>query len=300
LSKLEFKEINIDLSDNLRDYLSYNKSDLSDYTVGFIMMWKDPINLSYAVLDDVLIVKGKFFSGRERFYMPSGKGNLKNAILSIKEYCDENNIPMEFNSISPLYFDALKEIIDFEYVESRDYSDYVYAASDLSELSGRKYHQKRNHISKFKKKYDYDFKIITADNIKKVQAFYDDFKKIVNAESISEKIERNAAQIALDNIQKIGLIGAFIEVDEKVVAFTVGEIKADCLYVHVEKANREYEGSYATINNEFVKYCAQKYGVKWVNREDDSGDEGLRKAKLSYNPHHLALKGKAVSVKLKV
>lgn len=300
MSKLKFKEIKYNLSDELRDYLSYNKSDLCDYTVGFVMMWKEAINLSYAICDDMLIIKGKFFSGRERFYMPCGKGNLKDAVLCIKEYCDENNIPMEFNSISPLYFDELKDFIDFEYIESRDYSDYVYTAEDLSLLSGRKYHQKRNHISKFKKKYDYKFEIITPKNLQKVQAFYKEFVSSVEAQSISEKIERKAAEIALDNIFDLGMIGAFLEVDEKVVAFTIGEVKHDCLYVHVEKANREYDGSYTTINNEFVKYCAQYYGINWVNREDDSGDEGLRKAKLSYNPHHLALKGKAVNVKLKV
>ena len=61
--------------------------------------------------------------------------------------------------------------------------------------------------------------------------------------------------------------------------------------MHVEKANREFEGSYAVINNEFVKYCKEKYNIRWVNREDDSGDLGLRQAKLSYKPDHLALKG---------
>lgn len=300
MSKLEFKDITVNDVNLIREYLSFNKCDCSDYTLGFVMMWKKPLNLTYAIVDSMLVIKGKFFSGRERFYMPSGRGNLESAILAIKEYCKEREIPAEFVSIPASDTELFKEFMNFEYIESRDYSDYVYLSEDLAHLSGRKYHQKRNHISKFKKKYTYSYNIITPDNLNKVKNFYDEF--IINnpAENASEKIERESAYFALENIEKFGLYGAFLEVDEKVVAFTVGEVKGDCLYVHVEKANREYDGSYTTINNEFVKDCLEKYGIKWVNREDDSGDEGLRKAKLSYNPHHLALKGRLTNVSFKM
>lgn len=292
MSTLEFNEISIDNVDLIREYLSYDDCGCSDYTVGFVMMWKKTLNLTYALSNGMLIIKGSFFSGRERFYMPCGNGDFEKAIDAIKGYCEQHNIPVEFVSIAPSHFDRLKGCIKFEYAESRDYFDYVYSAEDLALLKGRKYHQKRNHISKFKKSYSYSYNLITPENLQRVKDFYDEFIKNNPAESASEKIERESAYYALDNIEKLGMIGAFLEVDEKVVAFTIGEVKGDCLYVHVEKADREFDGSYTTINNEFVIDCVDKFAIKWVNREDDSGDEGLRKAKLSYNPDHFAEKGR--------
>ena len=192
------------------------------------------------------------------------------------------------------------QFLEFDYTESRDYSDYVYRAEDLATLAGRRYHQKRNHISKFKKNYSYSYTRIDEQNINKVISFFEEFSNSVETESFSEEIERERCWYLLENMKKFDLFGAFLEVDGKVVAFTLGEIKDDCLYVHVEKANRVFDGSYAVINNEFAKDCLENHGIQWINREDDSGDEGLRKAKMSYNPDHLALKGKLSNLKIKV
>ena len=237
-------------------------------------------------------MKGVFSGGKTRFYMPCGNGSLENAVCKIKEYCENQGIEPAFVSVSPKHFEMLKTFFNAEYIESRDYSDYVYSAEALSNLSGRAYHQKRNHISRFKKLYpNYNFSIIDKQNVDKVKKFYSAFIKSVPSENNSQIIERECANVAINFIDEIGLIGAFIEIDDKVIAFTVGDIKGDTLYVHVEKADRNFEGSYAVINNEFVKYCREKYDIQWVNREDDSGDLGLRQAKLSYKPDHFAIKG---------
>ena len=300
LSSLEFKEIRQDDAEVISKYLSFEKSGCSDYTLGFVMMWKKPLNLCYAVSNDMMIIKGSFRKGVERFYMPCGGGDFKAATLDLLEYCKENDIEPTFTSISPANFERFNEILEFDYTESRDYSDYVYRAEDLANLSGRKYHQKRNHISKFKKKYTYSYNRIDEQNIEKVVSFFKEFSNSVETESFSEEIERERCWYLLENMKKFYLFGAFLEVDGKAIAFTLGEIKDNCLYVHVEKADRNFDGSYATINNEFSKDCFKNYGVEWINREDDSGDEGLRKAKMSYNPDHLALKGKLSNIRTKL
>ena len=300
MSTLNFKEVRQDDAEIVKKYLSFEKNGCSDYTTGFVMMWKKPLNLCYAISNDMMIIKGSFHKGAERFYMPCGGGDFKAAVMDIFEYCEQKGIEPSFTSIAPLNFEKFSEFLEFDYTESRDYSDYVYRAEDLATLAGRKYHQKRNHISKFKKNYSYSYTRIDEQNINKVISFFEEFSNSVETESFSEGIERERCWYLLENMKKFDLFGAFLEVDGKVVAFTLGEIKDDCLYVHVEKANRAFDGSYAVINNEFSKDCLENYGIQWINREDDSGDEGLRKAKMSYNPDHLALKGKLSNLKIKV
>ncbi len=293
MSNLDFKEISFEDIDIIKKYLVRDDSKCTDYTFGFLTMWGKVLNLMYAVYNETLFLKGTFRDDRELFYMPCGKMNLKESVSAVVEHCKEKGISPEFVSIPFEKLESFKAIFNVEYTESRDYSDYVYSAEKLAFLKGRKYHQKRNHISGFKKRYsDYEFEIINDENLELVKEFYNEFINSNDAESESEKIERKCSRFALENNKKMELIGAFLKINGKVIAFTLGEVKNDVLYVHVEKANRDFKGSYPTINNDFVRYCLEKYNIAWVNREDDSGDMGLRKAKLSYYPEMLALKGK--------
>ena len=293
MSKLKFKKISFEDFDVIKKYLDSDDCMCTDYTCGFAYMWGGVLDLQYVISKDMLITKGTFRGGKQLFYMPCGNGKLLDAISDIKEYCDEENIPMEFVSVAKPHLTRLKEIYKIEYTESRDYFDYVYSAEKLASLKGRQLHQKRNHISNFKKKYpNYHYENITNDNIEKVKEFYNNYKNDFPARDRSEEIERECAQFALDHMDDIGMFGAFLEIDGKVIAFTIGEQKKDVLYVHVEKADRTINGAYPVINNEFVKDCLENRKIKWVNREDDSGEEGLRKAKLSYYPEFFAEKGR--------
>lgn len=293
MSNLNFKKISLEDIDVIKKYLVLDNSKCTDYTFGFLTMWGKVLNLMYAIYNETLFIKGTFRGGRELFYMPCGKMSIKDSVLTVVEYADEKGIPTEFVSVPLENLESFKEFFNVEYTESRDYSDYVYSAEKLAFLKGRKYHQKRNHISGFRKRYpDYKFEIINDENIDLVKEFYKEFIKLNESESESEEIERKCAEFALENQKNMDLIGALLKIDGKVIAFTLGELKNDVLYVHVEKANREFKGSYPTINNDFVRHCLEKYNIAWVNREDDSGDMGLRKAKLSYYPEQLALKGK--------
>ncbi len=298
MSILEFKEISFGDIDIIKKYLDEDDSKCTDYTCGFLLMWGKVLDLQYAISNGMLITKGSFRNGKEMFYMPCGKGDLGAAISHIERYCKERDIPMEFVSIAKPHLEKLTEMYNVDYTESRDYFDYVYSAEKLANLKGKSLHQKRTHISNFKKAFPgYYYVTITDENIKKVKDFYHEYRAALPPRDKSEQIERECAQIALEHMKEMNMFGAFLEIDGKVAAFTIGEQKKDVLYVHVEKADRNYNGSYPVINNEFVKDCLKNRGIRWVNREDDSGEPGLRKAKLSYKPDFLAEKGR---VKIKV
>lgn len=286
----EFKPVLLSDLDVLRKYLYQDDSHCSDYSIGIALMWKDFLGLQYAISDEMLILKADI-NGKERFYMPCGSGDFKAAVDKICDFCARKNKKPKFMSLSEKHVLMFKEYFNVETRENRDYSDYVYEAEKLAHLAGRKYHKKRNHISAFKKKYpQYKFEIINESNIQKVKKFFDEYVEMFPAEDSSEIIERNCALYGLNHLNELGFEGGFLEIDDKVIAFTFGEVKKDILFVHVEKADRNFDGAYAVINNEFARYCWLNHNISWINREDDSGDEGLRKAKLSYYPSHLAMK----------
>lgn len=300
MSMLCFKDVSFDDIDLIKKYVNYENAWISDYSVGIITMWKDVLNLQIAFSEDMVYLKSNMKGKKERFYIPFGSGDFKKAVENIKEYTKENNIELEFCSISFNHYIKLQNYLDGEYyyTPSRDYSDYVYSYNKLANLKGKKYHQKRNHISSFKRKYP-DYKLVKIDeqNIDRVKAFFEEFVINVIPKDKSEITERECTRIALDNFSKLDFIGAFLEVEGNIVAFTIAEKKGDLLIVHVEKADRNYSGSYATINNEFLKSLSD-LNIKWVNREDDSGEAGLRKAKLSYYPSFIAVKGSIKPVKV--
>ncbi len=290
MDKLVFNPVMINDVEVIKKYLYSDKSQCCDYSCGIVFMWKDYLGLEFCVADDTLFLKANI-KDKERFYMPCGQGDFHSAVLKIIDYCKEKNIIPEFMSLSQEHLLEFQKHFKIEIKENRDYSDYVYDAKALSTLAGRKYHKKRNHISSFMKKYpDYTFEIIEQDDIEDVCAFFEEFSLKYPEKDSSEKIERSCALYGLKNIRALGFFGAVLKIENKIIAFTYGEIKNDMAIIHVEKADREFDGAYTVINKEFANYCLEKYKVTWINREDDSGEAGLRKAKLSYYPSHLAMK----------
>ena len=175
----------------------------------------------------------------------------------------------------------------------RDIADYIYETQALIELKGRKYHGKKNHINKFSKMYDWSYEAITPEN---TQECLDMLKKWKAQNCATEDLEKHAeicvSEASLREREFLGLTGGLLRVDGQVVAFTVGEqIHPDTFCVHIEKAFADIKGAYSMINQQFLIHEAAD--CKYVNREDDVGDPGLRKAKLSYHPAFLEEKGVA-------
>lgn len=179
----------------------------------------------------------------------------------------------------------------FEIEFDRDSADYIYECEKLIGLKGKKFHGKKNHVNKFTKTYDWVYEKITEENIDDCLAMLYKWKeKNCEPGNIEKHAEACVSENALRKREFLGLKGGLLRANGEVVAFALGEqINEDTLVVHIEKAFSEVPGAYAVINQQFLIH--ESGGLKYVNREDDVGEPGLRKAKLSYHPEFLVEKG---------
>ena len=183
--------------------------------------------------------------------------------------------------------DELEELMpgQFTFTADRDYADYLYLRTDLATLAGKKLQPKRNHVNKFKRTYpDYQYTPITPDRIGECLDLEAEWCLANNCQQHEGTgNERRALTYALDHFEELGLTGGILHVGGRIAAFTFGmPINRDTFGVHVEKADTSIEGAYAMINYEFANHVPPQY--VYLNREEDLGIEGLRKAKLSYQP----------------
>lgn len=286
---LNFEPINADNILIAKEYFKYKESRTSDYTIGAMYMWRDFYDTHYTIYDNMLFYKVKFLN-RTSFTIPVGEGSLSKAIDAIKAYCRANDLPVWFCTIPEEYLSVL--VKDFQGkipgTPSRDWADYLYLAEDLAEMAGRKFSGQRNHINKFKKLYpNYTYQRITPDNLQRVYDFLIDYTKYHSKEASLAQEELRRTLELLPFLDKFKLPGGFIEVDGVIVALSIGEVVNDTLYCHIEKAVRDYQGSYQMIVKEFSSDIRSNYDIKYINREEDVGDEGLRTSKLSYHPIQL-------------
>ena len=286
---LIFKPILADSIIEINEYLSYKKYRTCDSTVCALFMWREYYSSEYAIDNDMLFMKVIYSNNETCFTIPSGKNSIESALDTLVDYTCKMEVPLIFTAVPEEVIDIFKSYFDnkIEYSFNRDWSDYLYLAHDLSELKGRRYSGQRNHINKFKKVYpNYEYVKMNHENIEKVINFYDNYAKNMLKTSDTAIEENKRTQEILQYVTQFELIGGYIEVEGNIVALSIGEIINDTLYVHVEKALKEYQGSYQMIMYEFAKNSITD-AVIYINREEDTGDLGLRTSKLSYHPHQL-------------
>ena len=210
------------------------------------------------------------------------------------EYCREHECPFRLYNVTPEHFDQMEKWFpgrfQIEYV--RDVADYVYETEKLATLAGKKLHGKRNHINRFKALYpDWSYEKMDDGN---VEECFQMALKWRNQNGCDDDAEKNAEMcVTLNSLRlykELGLRGGILRVNGEIAAFSMGEpLCSDTFVVHIEKAFAEIEGAYPMINQQFVQHECMDY--TYVNREDDAGSEGLRKAKLSYRPAFMVEKG---------
>ncbi len=286
---LEFRDI--DISDKERICTALKISDFRgcEYSFANNMAWKR--------LGDsqISFYKGFYIScafrsedGIPSFIFPSGQGNYREVITEMKRFSESLGKPLRITGITENSLSLLGELFhdSFDYTCSRNDSDYIYNTSDLTELAGRKYHSKRNHLKRFRE-LNYDFSLINEKDFDDCITFSaTEYNERVDQNDHSFVAEQYAINTFFNHYFDFGLSGGIIRIDGRIAAFTIGEgINSDTFCVHIEKANTGYNGIYAGINNLFASSAA--YGYKYINREEDLGIDGLRKAKLSYHPAFL-------------
>ncbi len=286
---LQFQPITHADMETIFHYLSIENGRTTDFSYAGILMWVDFFKYEFAIFEDTLFIKGVVENDTDTpaFSLPVGKLPLKNSLGKIKEYCRYHNIPAVLSAVPEYALEELEEAGITSINPLDDWGDYLYDAQMLSTLSGKKMGKKRNHVNKFDSLYpDSRLEPLDATNIDKAI----DFMSIVDEEGDEvemAKEERRMTRKLLNLIKEgdIRLEGAILMVGDKVAAFTIGDVKNDTLFVHVEKASRTFEGSYEKINKEYAAMMMGRHPeIVYINREDDSGDEGLRLAKQSYHP----------------
>lgn len=244
-------------------------------------------------LNDGHIILFSQFSRRSVYPYPVGRGNKKAAIDSIIADAEDRGIPCRITGLSRGARDILDELYPgkFSFHSDEGAYDYVYDINDLADLKGKKYQAKRNHINRFKDAYpNYKAEPITEDNIDPVRKMTERWyrEKLEENPNADYKMEEAALEKAFRDYKELGLEGMAIIAGGEVVAFNLASrMTSDTFDVHFEKARSDIQGAYAIINCELAKYIREKYpNVRYLDREEDMGLEGLRKAKQSYGPHH--------------
>ena len=279
--------------DLINGYLKYADSRSCELTFGNIYLWSRFYETGFAIVEDT-IVFGEV-DGVYSYSFPVGPGDLKKAVDALMAHCRENNAVFQLHNVTGEEFEKLEEIYPgrFEIAYEREYADYVYETEKLAKLSGKKYHSKKNHVNKFMSLYpDWSYEPITKENVEECFQMALRWRRENGCEEDEEKNAEMCVSLnSLRLFEELGFVGGVLRVNGKIVAYTVGEpsTKADTMIVHIEKALSEIQGAYTVINQQFALHQGQ--GYTYLNREDDVGDEGLRKAKLSYKPVFLIEKG---------
>lgn len=286
--KLNFRNISIE-DKNIFERIS-NKNMSSESAFGTSYFWSETFGLKVCFRENFVLKK---ITSNFRYEFPRGDlkdiQGLKEAVLLLKSDSSEFG-KLEIQNMIESEVKTLQKILPekFSYREDRNNFEYIYSIESLANLSGKKYHSKRNHISKFNKLYNWKYNSDLKSE-KCLEFFQKWFSYNTSEEKDSKKGEYLAIKKAIDNFSFLNLSVGTIELDGEIIACTIGEkLSDDMLIVHFEKAFSEYEGAYSVINNEFCKNQIGKY--KLVNREEDMGIPGLRKSKLSYKPKFLLKK----------
>lgn len=283
---IPFKDITLADKDTITSFTMKSDRRNCDLSFSNLCSWRFLYDTQFAVVDNFLVFK--FWAGEQLAYMmPVGTGDLKAVLWELIEDARKENQHFCMLGVCSNMRADLEAILpeQFTFTEDRDYADYIYLRSDLSTLKGKKFQAKRNHINRFRNTYpDYEYTPITPDRIQECLDLEAEWCKVNNCDQQEGTgNERRALIYALHNFETLGLTGGILHVNGKIVAFTFGmPINHETFGVHVEKADTSIEGAYAMINYEFANRIPKQY--IYINREEDLGIEGLRKAKLSYQP----------------
>lgn len=298
---IAFKDLVFEDQQLISDYFHQGQYNNSECTFTNLYIWRNCYAVQWAIVEDFLIIKPTV--GEESWVLPPygdyEAKDLAKAMTLLIDYFVQIDKPFVMRAITEPIAKQLAEKCPNLLVlqEERDLEDYLYAGDDLRLLKGRKYHSKRNHLSNFRKNNpEYCYEKLTETMIPEVEAFLERWCKQKECKGHFDQgliCERKAIKEALLKFGQLPYTGAVIRINGQIEAFTMGEkLNDDTVVIHVEKANSEINGLYGAIHQEYL--LNEWAEIAFVNREEDTGDEGLRKAKLSYYPLELVVKYKGV------
>ena len=293
MDKIQFKRPELEDQEIIHSYFEKSPSRSCERTFANVYLWSRHYKVEYAIIEGALVFKDN--SEKALFAYPAGDDDsIHKAIEWLNQYSDTKNAPLMFYNVTEENFAQLEcwypGVYKIQY--DPDQADYVYDSEKLMTLAGKKLHGKRNHINKFKSLHeDWSYEQLNDDN---VEECFQMALKWRTQNGCDEDMEKNAEMcVTLNSLRlykELGLIGGVLRAEGNIVAFTIGEpMCEDTFVVHIEKAFADVDGAYPMINQQFVQHeCTDS---AYINREDDAGSAGLRKAKLSYQPAFMVQKG---------
>ncbi len=287
---IDFKPLTLEQKSLYDRYLQADSEHGCEYSFVNLYLWG---RQKAAIVAEHLVFFCQF-NRRSVYLFPMGAGDKKPALDAIIADAAERGIPCRLVGLTHEDCGLLEQLYPgrLRYHFDRDAFDYVYDIHDLADLKGKKFQRKRNHLNRFRDTYpDHTIEPITDINLQEAAALAEKWYAMrLQANPHGDfQMERVALAKALQHRKALEMEGLLLRVDGVPVAMTMGSrLNQNTFDIHFEKALDIADGAYACINNAFAGYLRKKHPqVQYLNREDDLGLEGLRKAKLSYNPHHM-------------
>jgi len=293
-----FKPLALEDRPVIMEYLAAYRPETSELTFTNLFIWRHHFWWEWSVLDGLLLLVSPEkphtlpgdTEGVQAFgMMPVGLGPRIDAVRELFRHLADVRGATEpaIRRADRRLADELSREEDIVVEACREHFDYVYAVADLAALSGRKYHSKKNFVNRFKKEGSFRYDPVDASNISQCRELVDCWCEVRRCEDdLNLMGEWDAVYEALDHIDELSLTAGAVVIDNRVAAFSLGELLThDTAVTHIEKADPDIPGLYALINQQFCENeFAEKDGAVFMNREQDLGVEGLRRAKESYHP----------------
>ncbi|MGL5785204.1 MAG: DUF2156 domain-containing protein [Bacteroidales bacterium] len=286
---LDFKRVSLEDKPLIEHYFRCTPKAQLNYSFEVLYLWRDACEFEICEYNGFLLIK-TFIRCNHNFLYPLGKGDLKDAVMKMKQYSESHYCEFNLFQITEEEREELAQLLPgmFVFTPVPEEFEYVYLREKLATLTGKKLQPKRNHINALTNSCVWSYEEIDAGNIEECKALNE--RWMVNhqeCDPVQLHMENEAIIHALDDFFTLNLHGGAIRIDGKIEAFSIGcPLTSDMYLVLFEKANPEIRGAYPLMNREFVKHEIPEQYL-YVNRAEDAGDEGLRQAKLSYHPDKL-------------
>lgn len=284
---LKFRSICADDKELFDRFRSSDITDASEGAFATVFIWDDYYHLKIAENGEFLFLRFEVDGKKPSCLFPIGSGDLKKAVGELEEYANSRGESLCFRLVTEENAKKLEEAFPgrFNYICDRDCADYMYSAESLRTLSGKKLHAKRNHLNYFAENYDYSFEWVDSEE-KLCECAEEAYRLIENKTHNINPFELGAMKKYFANYFKFGQTGALLRVGGEIAAMTFGEkLTANTALVQIELADERYRGAYQMINKLF---CEKAFAdCEFINREEDMGIDGLRRAKESYHPIRL-------------
>lgn len=285
---LTFEPFSLSALQRILPYLKKSGSSCSDLSAGSLFLWQPDTDLRFCEWNRTLVIRQNV-GEQPAFTFPMGE-DPDGMIDELLHYAKANRLPLRFFAVDEQTLEKIRRDRRLQspmFAFDPRWSDYIYNFEEAKTFAGRKYSGQRNHINKFKKLYGEPVvRFLRPEDRPAVLELLAAYREEHTDRNLLEQLELTQTEKLLSVADPLGLYAAGLFVDGRIAAFSIGEVIGETLLIHVEKALRHYEGAYPTMYSGFVRLMASlpENPPRLINREDDSGDPGLRISKMQYHP----------------